>query len=222
MINIVVLIAGRGSNLNALIEQAQSYRIRAVISDKVDASGLDIARAAGIEAISIPRLSGDTLIQHKHTIYAHTEALQPDLWVLAGFMQILEKDFTERHPGRIVNIHPSLLPAFKGLHTHQRALQAYHDSNGLQNRHGCSVHYVDYEVDSGALIAQAACPVYSSDTTDTLAARVLKQEHQLFPWVINRIANQSIHYKQKYVDFSAEAIRESHTLGFQIGTRNQE
>lgn len=216
MLNIVVLISGRGSNLNALIEQVRSYQIQAVISDKPDALGLDIAHDAGIDTFSVLRESSQTLIQHKQAIYAQVEALQPDLLVLAGFMQILEKDFTERHRGQIINIHPSLLPAFKGLHTHQRALDAYHSSQGQQTLHGCSVHYVDYEVDSGALIAQAECPIYASDTTDTLAARVLEQEHRLFPWVINQIAEHAIHYQQKYVDFSTQAVQESRALGFQI------
>lgn len=216
MINIAVLISGRGSNLQALIEQAQHYRIDAVISDKVDAAGLDLARKAGIDTFSIPRKQSYSLIQHKHDIYAQIEALKPDLIVLAGFMQILEKEFTHAHSGKIVNIHPSLLPAFKGLRTHQRALEAYHASNGSQNKHGCSVHYVDYEVDSGALIAQAESLIRPSDTVETLAARVLEQEHRLFPWVINYIANHAIHYRHNQVDFSPEATSEARRLGFII------
>lgn len=214
MIDIIVLISGRGSNLQALIEQAQHYRIHAVLSNKSDATGLDLARQAGINTFSIPRQQNHSLIQHKHAIYTQIEALKPELIVLAGFMQILEKDFTRQYSGKIVNIHPSLLPAFKGLHTHQRALDAYHASNGTRNKHGCSVHYVDYEVDSGALIAQAECPILPSDTSNTLATRVLEQEHKLLPWVINRIADHSIVYQNNQVILSPEATSNALSLGF--------
>ncbi len=216
MIDIVVLISGRGSNLQALIEQAQHYRIRAVVSNKRDAAGLSLAQQASISTISIPRQQDNSLIQHKHAIYAQIETLKPDLIVLAGFMQILEQNFTEQQRGKVVNIHPSLLPAFKGLDTHQRALDAYHASNGTKNKQGCSVHYVDYEVDSGALIAQAECPILPSDTATTLAARVLEQEHKLLPWIINHIANHSISYRDNQVIFSAEATTKALSLGFRI------
>ncbi len=198
---VIILISGRGSNLSSLINAAKHYKIAAVISNNIHAPGLKIAQTAGIETTAFDR-SESSFITHKKAIYNKVEKLSPNLIVLAGFMQILEKEFVERFTGRIVNIHPSLLPQFKGLNTHKRALDLYHQSGGVQSRHGCTVHYVHYEVDTGPIIAQSDCEIQPNDTVNTLAQRVLLQEHQLFPWVVNEIANQNIGYKNGNVEIA--------------------
>lgn len=214
--NIAVLISGRGSNLKSLIDQAHHYQITRVISNNPDAAGLDFARCAGIETSAFARSEAASLLDHKAQIYAQTETSGADLIVLAGFMQILEKDFVAQHRGKIVNIHPSLLPDFKGLETHKKALDAYHLSKGAAPAHGCTVHYVEYAVDSGPLIAQATCKIAEKDTIDSLAARVLEQEHRLFPWVINSIANGEIQYLEGKVAVKAQAKMDGKRLGFQF------
>jgi phosphoribosylglycinamide formyltransferase 1 len=218
---VVVLISGRGSNCQSLIRQAEDYSIIGVLSNNVDAPGLKYAREAGIEAIAFGRKTAGSLVQQKQHIYSHIEAVAPSLIVLAGYMQILESDFVERFEGKIVNIHPSLLPRFKGLDTHKRALQAFHQAGvSAEAKHGCTVHYVDRGVDSGPIIAQARCRIMPSDGEETLAARVLDLEHRLFPWVVNAIAANDIAYRDRQAIFSPKVIAEAKDNGFLLPERS--
>ena len=213
---VAVLISGRGSNCQSLIGQARNYSIVGVVSNNADAGGLAYAREAGIEAIAVDRKNAGSPARQKQQIYSHIEALAPHLIVLAGYMQILESDFVERFEGKIVNIHPSLLPRFKGLDTHKRALQAFQqaDNTAVNSEHGCTVHYVDCGIDTGPIIAQARCRIMASDSEETLAARVLDLEHRLFPWVTNNIAANDIAYRDRQALFSPKAIEEAAEHGF--------
>jgi phosphoribosylglycinamide formyltransferase 1 len=197
MKNIVILISGTGSNMAAIVKTARrddwqgkfGARVAAVISNRADAKGLAFAAAKGIPT---------AMLDHKG--FASREAFdaalaemidrydspgEPLLLVLAGFMRILTPDFVSRYEGRLLNIHPSLLPAFPGLHTHQRALDA-----GCKVA-GATVHQVTAELDHGAILAQAVVPVLPGDTVDTLAARVLTQEHLIYPQVISELLRHS-------------------------------
>lgn len=191
---VVVLISGRGSNLQALIEARAQGRlaidIRGVISNVPGARGLSRAAAAGIPNCVVDTRAYPQRIAFEDALAERIDRLQPQLLVLAGFMRILGREFVARYAGRIINIHPSLLPAFPGLDTHRRALAA-----GVRE-HGTSVHYVTADLDGGPLIAQARVPVYSGDTETQLAARVLEREHQLLPMVIDGIARGRIRYQQ--------------------------
>lgn len=210
---IVVLISGRGSNLQSLIQHAEQYQIEAVISNKPNAAGLDLARNAGIGVSAFQRQAkGDT--SHRQQIYQAINQINPDFVALAGFMEILDADFVMQWEGRLINIHPSLLPDFRGLHTHQRALQCFNESKGQQNQHGCSVHFVDVAVDAGPIIARAVCNIESGDNEDQLAQRVLEGEHRLFPWVMNNIASNNIRYSNADVIFTEQAIAEAQHHGF--------
>jgi len=186
---VVVLISGRGSNLAALLAAQLPIHFAAVISNKADAGGLELARQAGIPTEVIDHRAFEdraqfdqALMQHiDHYLQASPDSTDPrdqGLVILAGFMRIFSPAFTEHYSGRMVNIHPSLLPALTGLHTHQRALDA-----GIKI-HGCSVHVVTAELDHGPILAQAAVPVLPDDDESSLAARVLQQEHQLYPRVV--------------------------------------
>ncbi|MEE9412008.1 MAG: phosphoribosylglycinamide formyltransferase [Methylococcales bacterium] len=198
---VIALISGRGSNLQSLIQHAQDYRIETVISNKANASGLELARNAGIATTAFERKAkGDT--SHRQQIYQAINQIKPDFVALAGFMEILDPDFVEQWEGRLINIHPSLLPDFRGLHTHRRALERFNQSNGQENQHGCSVHYVDVTVDTGPIIAQVACTIEDGDDEEQLALRVLQHEHRLFPWVMNNIASNNIRYKNTKVNIS--------------------
>ena len=170
---LVVLISGRGSNMGALIEAG--LPVSAVISSRADAAGLASAAARGIAT---------RVVEHKHyakradfdaALAAEIDRFAPRLVALAGFMRILTPAFIARYHERLLNIHPSLLPAFPGLHTHEQALAA-----GVKV-HGCTVHFVTAELDHGPIVAQAAVPVRAGDDAATLAARVLKQEHVIYP-----------------------------------------
>jgi phosphoribosylglycinamide formyltransferase 1 len=173
MSNIVVLISGRGSNMQALI--AAGIPLTAVISNRPDAAGLDIARAAGVITQAVDHRQFSDRARFDAELAARIDEHAPGLIVLAGFMRILGADFVHRYAGRLMNIHPSLLPAFTGLDTHRRALQA-----GCKI-HGCTVHLVTPELDHGPIIAQAAVPVLDDDDEASLAARVLREEHRLLP-----------------------------------------
>jgi phosphoribosylglycinamide formyltransferase-1 len=187
---IVVLISGRGSNLNAIIDAMDAgelpVEIRAVISNRPEAPGLQRAALAGIRTIVIDHACHPDRSAFDRALGETIDALQPALVVLAGFMRILTPEFVEHFRGRLLNIHPSLLPAFPGLHTHQRALEA-----GC-SEHGASVHFVTATVDGGPVIAQARVPVRPGDTATTLAERVLQQEHRLYPMVIRWYAEQRL------------------------------
>jgi phosphoribosylglycinamide formyltransferase-1 len=182
-----IMISGGGSNMAALIAASQdaSYPVEfvGVISDHADAGGLAKAKAAGVAAVAFERKDYPSKAAHEAAILAHLAGLELDLVCLAGYMRLLSPDFIGAWRGRIVNIHPSLLPLFPGLHTHQRAIDA-----GAKLA-GCSVHFVTEGVDEGPVIAQAAVPVLAGDTADTLAARVLKAEHVLYPAALRKVAN---------------------------------
>lgn len=176
---VVVLISGRGSNMTALADAAADSdfpgAIVGVMADRTDAGGLDAARSRGIPARAIPREAFAGKAAHEAAMIEAIEAARPDVVCLAGYMRLLSKEFTERFAGRMINIHPSLLPLFPGLDTHARAIGA-----GVR-LHGATVHFVTFEMDAGPIIAQAAVPVETGDTPETLAARVLAAEHRLYP-----------------------------------------
>ncbi|WP_049721328.1 phosphoribosylglycinamide formyltransferase [Gilvimarinus polysaccharolyticus] len=176
---IAVLISGSGSNLQALIDGQQSgdlpIEIVAVISNRPEVRGLERARAAGITAITLDHKGFDSREAFDLALTEQLEQLQPKLVVLAGFMRILTPAFTNHFAGRMLNIHPSLLPKYQGLHTHQRALEAG------DAEHGVTVHFVTAELDGGPAAIQAVVPVLDTDTADTLAARVQQQEHIIYP-----------------------------------------
>jgi len=180
--NIVILISGRGSNMEAIIRVAQAEkwpaRIAAVISNRADAGGLAFAAAQGIKTAVVPSKEFATRENFDAALQAEIDLHAPDLVVLAGFMRILTEAFVNHYSGRLMNVHPSLLPSFKGLHTHQQALDA-----GVK-LHGATVHMVDFELDHGPIVAQASVPVLAGDSEDTLALRVLEQEHVIYPRAI--------------------------------------
>jgi len=179
---LVVLISGRGSNLQALIDAVNAGQlpaaIRAVISNNADAPGLARAQQAGIPTHVINHREYASRDQFDRALMQRIDAYQPKVVVLAGFLRILGRDFIDHYAGRMLNIHPSLLPEFPGLDTHARALQS-----GAKH-HGASVHFVTHDMDSGPVIIQAAVPVLPGDTPDTLAERVLKEEHRIYPLAI--------------------------------------
>lgn len=187
--NVVVLLSGTGSNLQALIDSiAQdravpaAARIAAVISNRSDALGLQRARDAGIATRVLAHGGFEDREAFDQALMALIDAFNADLVVLAGFMRILSPAFVRHYQGRLLNIHPSLLPKYKGLHTHQRALEAG------DREHGCSVHFVTEELDGGPLVVQAVVPVVASDTAQTLAQRVHAQEHQIYPLAVRWFA----------------------------------
>lgn len=175
MKTIVILISGRGSNMEAIVRAGLPARIAAVISNRPDAPGLKFAAQAGVRSQVVDDRGFPSREAFEGALAAAIDEHSPDLLALAGFMRVLGGDFVRRYAGRMINIHPSLLPAFPGLHTHRRALQ-----EGVK-LHGCTVHFVTPQVDHGPIIAQAAVPVRAGDTETTLAARVLKQEHRVYP-----------------------------------------
>jgi len=190
---IVILISGRGSNMQAILEQAAQGElgvdIRAVISNRPDAEGLQTAAAAGITTAIVDHRDYADREQYDQALRVAIDSYQPALVVLAGFMRILTPAFVQHYQGRLINIHPSLLPAFRGLNTHQRALDA-----GV-SEHGASVHYVTEELDGGPVVAQFRVPVLDDDTAASLGARVLKIEHHLYPTVIGWIATGRLRYR---------------------------
>ena len=175
---IVVLISGRGSNLQALLDAHLPAKFAAVVSNVPDAGGLVIARAHGIPTIVIDHRKFTDRATFDAALTAEIDRHAPDLLVLAGFLRVLTDSFVRRYAGKMLNIHPSLLPAFTGLHTHRRAL-----AEGVRV-HGCTVHFVTAQLDHGPIVIQAAVPVHPHDTEDTLAARVLVQEHRIYPQAV--------------------------------------
>ncbi len=182
MKSIVILISGRGSNLQALVEAKLPIRISAIISNRADAKGLQYATEQGLETAVVDHTVFPTREAFDAELAMKIDEHRPDFVLLAGFMRVLTPGFVEKFHGRLINIHPSLLPAFTGLHTHERALEA-----GV-TLHGCSVHFVTPALDHGPIIIQAAVPVLPDDDAASLAARVLRQEHVVYPralaWLI--------------------------------------
>lgn len=178
----VILISGRGSNMEALLRAGLAVDFRCVISNRPQAAGLAIAARLGVATAVVDHRAYPDRAGFDAALAAEIDRHAPDLVILAGFMRVLTPAFVEHYQGRLINIHPALLPAFPGLHTHERALQA-----GVR-LHGCTVHYVTPEVDVGPIIIQAAVPVLAEDTPETLAARVLRQEHRIYPRAVAWIA----------------------------------
>lgn len=191
-LNLVVLISGRGSNLQAILEaiaqQTLHARISLVISNNPAAVGLDRARKAGVAVAVVDHRHYATRMDFENALQIAIDAQAPDLIVLAGFMRVLGADFVRYYRGRLVNIHPSLLPAYPGLNTHARALAAG------EKEHGATVHFVTPEVDGGPIIAQARVPVLPDDTVERLAQRVLHAEHVLLPHVLEDFAQGRVRY----------------------------
>ncbi len=183
---IAVLISGRGSNLGALLRQDLAGDVVLVGSNRADAGGLALAADAGIATFTLSHRDFATREAFDAALVARLNEAAVDLVVLAGFMRILTPVFTEAFAGRLINIHPSLLPAFPGLDTHARAL-----AEGVK-LHGCTVHFVTPELDRGPIIAQAAVQVEDDDTPETLAARVLVQEHQILPWAVRLFCEERL------------------------------
>jgi len=189
MKNIVILISGGGSNMAAIVRAARQEdwatrpgaRVAAVLSNKADAAGLAFARGQGIATAVVDHKQYATREAFDAELMARIDGFEPHLVVLAGFMRILTPGFVQHYAGRLVNIHPSLLPAFAGLHTHQRAIDA-----GCQFA-GASVHLVTAELDAGPIVQQGIVPVLPGDTAETLAARVLVQEHQIYPQAVRKL-----------------------------------
>lgn len=211
--SIAVFISGRGSNLKGLIDGAKYFRVKGVLSDRAAPAGFGFATSSSIPTYSFPRESYASLQQQKDALYSCVDSLAPDLVVLAGYMQIVRADFVERWTGRIINIHPSLLPKYPGLDTHARAIAAG------DAEHGCTVHYVAAEVDAGPIIAQAVCPVDPKDTEQALAARVLTYEHRIYPWVVNSIARGGVVLDDGEVRLDERALQEALAQQFIVGAR---
>jgi phosphoribosylglycinamide formyltransferase 1 len=183
---VAVLISGRGSNLQALLDARQdAYDIALVVSNVPNAGGLDRARAAGVEALTLDHKPfGKDREAFERALNAELTARNIDIVALAGFMRVLTPYFVRAWTGRLVNIHPSLLPKFPGINTHARALEAG------ESEHGCTVHLVVEEVDSGEILGQARMPIGPSDTPETLAERVLTLEHNLYPSCLTALAQK--------------------------------
>ncbi len=210
---IAVLISGRGSNMQAIIEaaQAEDYpaEIALVVSNNPDAAGLAWAEERGIETEVLNHRDYETREEFEKALDTLIRLYGARIVCLAGFMRILTPFFTEKWRDLLINVHPSLLPSFKGLHTHERALEA-----GVRI-HGCTVHYVRPEMDDGPIIGQAAVPVLHGDTPDTLAARVLEAEHQLYPQCIAlacsgkaRVAGERVRLQVR--EFGADLLMNPH------------
>jgi len=205
-IPVVVLISGRGSNLQAIIDNSQNDQldidIKAVISNRPDVVGLERARAAGIPAITIDHTMFCDRTAFEQALRECIDQYQPQLVILAGFMRILGADFVNHYHGRMLNIHPSLLPKYPGLNTHQRAIDN-HDSE-----HGASIHFVTTELDGGPAVLQVRVPVLDNDTAETLAARVLEQEHHLYCQAIQWFAEQRLSMKDSKVIFDQKELQQ--------------
>ncbi|ABB75905.1 phosphoribosylglycinamide formyltransferase [Nitrosospira multiformis] len=196
MKSLVILISGRGSNMQALMEANLPARIAAVISNKPEAPGLETARSRGYETIVLDPRSYPDREAFDQKLAEAIDAYAPDLVALAGFMRLLGDNFVSRYKGRLINIHPSLLPAFPGLHPHRQALK-----EGVKV-HGCTVHFVTAETDRGPIIIQAAVQVMPDDTEETLAARVLRQEHRIYPEAVRWFMKDRLKLSDNSVEVS--------------------
>jgi phosphoribosylglycinamide formyltransferase-1 len=203
MKNIVILISGRGSNMQAIVRAAKSEqwpcRIAAVISNRADAEGLVFAAEQGIPTAVVVSKAYPTRDAFDAALRAEIDRFSPDLVVLAGFMRILTPSFVEHYAGRMLNIHPSLLPSFTGLATHRQALDA-----GVKV-HGASVHFVTAELDHGPIVDQAVVPVLPGDTEHALAERVLEQEHVIYPRAVRRFVEGRLRIENGIVHVAPDA-----------------
>lgn len=208
--NIVVLISGRGSNFKAIYDRSieedwlnrHGIRISGVVSNRPDAKGLDFAREHNLPVSVVDHKSFPTREAFEEELIKVCEQYKADLIVLAGFMRVLTPLFVNAFEGRILNIHPALLPMFPGLHTHERALEA-----GIRI-HGVTVHFVSTVLDGGAIVGQAAVPVLSGDTPDILAARVLTKEHVLYPRAVRLVAEGRVRLENGKTVMDEEASEE--------------
>ncbi len=205
MKNIVVLVSGSGSNLQAFIDACgnniSNARITAVISNKSDAFGLQRAINAGINVHSLSAKGYENREQYDQALATLIDLHQPDVIILAGFMRILSEDFVLRYQGKMLNIHPSLLPKYTGLHTHQRAIDAG------DKEHGTSVHFVTPELDGGPVILQAKVPIFENDTAEEVASRVQVQEHVIYPMVAKWLI------EERLIMQDGKAILDGNVLG---------
>jgi phosphoribosylglycinamide formyltransferase 1 len=200
MKSVVILISGRGSNMQAIVDAQLPIRISAVISNRPDAKGLDYAAQRGIATSVVNHKAFGSREAFDAELMMKIDEYQPDFVILAGFMRVLTPGFVNHFLGRLVNIHPSLLPSFTGLHTHERALES-----GVK-LHGCTVHYVTAELDHGPIIIQAAVPLLLNDDAATLAARVLQQEHVIYPQALRWLIEGKVSLDAKlHVKFSGTA-----------------
>lgn len=201
-----VLISGNGSNLQAFIDAVTAreldIELAVVISNKANAYGLSRANKAGVAAMTVPSIDYQNRADFEAALARAVDSYEPDIIVLAGFMRILTPSFVSRYAGRIINIHPSLLPKYPGLHTHQRVLDAG------ERWHGCTVHYVSEELDGGPAIIQGRVPVLDHDDEDQLAARVLEVEHRIFPRALALIANGRIKLEDAEVWYDGQKLLE--------------
>ncbi len=214
---IVVLISGSGTNLQAIIDSVISgdidADISAVISNRPDVRGLQRASQHGIATHTLNHQEYDSREAFDVAMMRQIDDYQPDLVVLAGFMRILTPDFVRRYQGRMLNIHPSLLPEYRGLHTHQRVLEAGDDI------HGVTVHFVTEELDGGPLILQAVVPVLSGDDEDSLASRVQQQEHIIYPLTVKWFVEGRLGFSAGTVTMDGEPLPPQ---GLQLDSRDQE
>ena len=206
MKNIVILISGRGSNMQAIVNAAiPDARIAAVLSNSETAAGLAWAAERGIVTDSLKHKDFPSRLAFDQAMMEKIDAYQPDLVVLAGFMRILTPEFCAHYQNRLINIHPSILPAFTGLHTHERALEA-----GCRVA-GCTIHFVTPELDCGPIISQGIVPILDGDTPDDVAARVLTVEHRLFPQAVADFVAGRLKIEGNRV-FNSERNAEGQTL----------
>lgn len=203
---IAILISGRGSNMLAIAEAARAgrlpVRIAVVISDQPQAPGLERARALGLPCKVLARGPGMDRVEYDRKLSALLRELSADLVVLAGFMRILGDAFVDEFAGRLLNIHPSLLPRYRGLHTHARVLAAG------DSEHGCSVHFVTRELDGGPVVLQARVAVLPGDSEETLSARVQAQEHRIYPMVIDWYASGRLTWRDDRPWLDGRPLRE--------------
>lgn len=205
---VAILVSGRGSNMMALIQAAQAKdypaEIALVVSNKPDAQALERAEKYGIETVTIDYRGFNSREAFDAALNQCLAGHDIELVACAGFMRIMTEGFVEMWRDRMINIHPSLLPSFKGLHTHERAL-----ATGVRI-HGCTVHYVRHDVDTGPIIAQAAVPVLDGDTADRLAARVLEAEHIVYPIALRLVASGAVHVEgERVVDRGLTASQQA-------------
>jgi len=203
-ISLVVLISDGGSNLQAIIDAIKNRQldaeIKTVISNNVSAAGLDRAALADIDTHVVDHKQFPDRQTFDRALINIIDPLKPELIVLAGFMRILSDDFIDHYVDRLTNIHPSLLPKYKGLNTHQLAI------NNHDAVHGASVHYVSHELDSGPVVIQAEVPVLDSDDKNTLASRVLEQEHKIYPMMIQMVADGRLSFDGKQLNLDKKPL----------------
>ncbi|MCB9029742.1 MAG: phosphoribosylglycinamide formyltransferase [Deltaproteobacteria bacterium] len=207
---LTVLISGRGSNLESLIRHAESYQVTSIVTNSLDAPGIAFGSEFNIPVEIRDRKDFSSLTDCKDAIFKAVQKTAPDFVALAGFMQILQPKFVEHYFGRLLNIHPSLLPLYPGLDTHQRALE------DQQKEHGCTVHFVDSGMDTGPIIAQSSVEVLNDETVASLQQKVLTKEHLIYPWAMNLVASGDIQINERNVTYSKKALESAKEMNFKI------